>query len=572
MAVPADIPDRMCMETALRIQRFVAQVSDDASPWEPRPEGLPPFPTLGRLPAATTPRSRHEPVTVVCLLPARNCESDLPDWFESVRQFADAVVALDDGSTDDTRRLLAADALVKILLTNPRRETHEGWDDSANRNRLLAAAADLDPDWIISIDSDERIPADDGTALRRFFEEEAEPGHAYAFPVHRMIGDLDHYDGIDFFALRAFAFEPGQEFASSRLHFAPVPTTIADSNWVPTSIRLQHLGGMEASRRRARWAKYRMVDPEHRWEADYSYTVRPPGSVRPWEPRPSGQPVVLSPDAFADLLLDVQEVHGPDLTVVIEAGGTELCEAASDDGRVEVLARSAFELDPDTSRGTARDVALYVARADHVLLVDDAAAVTTGGADAVIAAHAGGAALVGGTVRPPPPSAPRAIVASYLLDDAASLPSGPAPTTATAPRRCSLARQPALLLGGFADADERVLPLVLASRGFTAVRVDGLTFEPASAGTRVSQFVVDRFRLGRSLERALDAEPPLDWTRAPGAGLGRYVWDRLVAMTTAAAGDPEMRGRVLRSAPLVACGLAATAAGSVAERFAAARR
>src|SRR5207245_404863 len=36
--------------------------------------------------------------TLVCLLPARNCEEDLPGYFDSVRRFADAVVALDDGS------------------------------------------------------------------------------------------------------------------------------------------------------------------------------------------------------------------------------------------------------------------------------------------------------------------------------------------------------------------------------------------------------------------------------------------------------------------------------------------
>jgi len=49
--------------------------------------------------------ARHN---LVCLLPARNGESDLPDYFTSVRRFADAVVALDDGSTDGTAALLKA--------------------------------------------------------------------------------------------------------------------------------------------------------------------------------------------------------------------------------------------------------------------------------------------------------------------------------------------------------------------------------------------------------------------------------------------------------------------------------
>src|SRR2546421_582094 len=93
-------------------------------------------------------------VTLACLLPARNCAADLVGYFESVARFADAVVALDDGSTDDTAELLAAQPLVRVVLRNPRRASYAGWDDAANRNRLLTAAADLRPPFIISIDAD----------------------------------------------------------------------------------------------------------------------------------------------------------------------------------------------------------------------------------------------------------------------------------------------------------------------------------------------------------------------------------------------------------------------------------
>src|SRR5215212_6317434 len=70
------------------------------------------------------------PVKVVCLLPARNAAADLPGFFESAARFADAVVALDDGSTDETRELLEACPLVEVLITNPRRESYRRWDDA----------------------------------------------------------------------------------------------------------------------------------------------------------------------------------------------------------------------------------------------------------------------------------------------------------------------------------------------------------------------------------------------------------------------------------------------------------
>ena len=63
------------------------------------------------------PRSRPSSspfAFVACLLPVRDGERELPGWFASVKRFADTVVALDDGSTDDTLRLLEAEPLADI--------------------------------------------------------------------------------------------------------------------------------------------------------------------------------------------------------------------------------------------------------------------------------------------------------------------------------------------------------------------------------------------------------------------------------------------------------------------------
>src|SRR5262245_44885511 len=107
-------------------------------------------------------------IELVCLLPARNAADDLTGWLESVERFAAAVIALDDGSTDGTGEILAKHPLVRRLLTNPVRHSYHGWDDGANRTRLLSAAAELSPDWILWLDADERIAPDDAMALRRF--------------------------------------------------------------------------------------------------------------------------------------------------------------------------------------------------------------------------------------------------------------------------------------------------------------------------------------------------------------------------------------------------------------------
>ena len=240
----------------------------------------------------TTNMSR---TTVVCLLPARNAAADLPGYLESAARFCDAVVALDDGSTDETRELLEGCPLVKVLLTNPRRKSYRGWDDAANRNRLLAAAAELNPEWVISIDADERIDPSDAAALRDFLRWDALPGCAYGFRVFRMQQDLEHYVPQHYLCVyRLFAYAPGQSFPEQRLHMVPLPTSIPRVAWVNTTLRIQHLGGATASRRRARFEKYRQADPHNEYQADYTNVLRAlSGDPLRWEPRPPGLDVLL---------------------------------------------------------------------------------------------------------------------------------------------------------------------------------------------------------------------------------------------------------------------------------------
>src|SRR5262249_14476591 len=157
------------------------------------------------------------------------------------------------------REILESSPLVKRILANPPRSNYEGWDDSANRNRLLAAASDFSPDWIISLDADERIPADDAAALREFLETEAFPQCAYGFQIFRMHETIDHYDLDGLWIYRLFAYEPGQQFPDKRLHFVPIPTSIPEDLWLRTTIRIQHLAGLTDERRQHRFDKYRQA-------------------------------------------------------------------------------------------------------------------------------------------------------------------------------------------------------------------------------------------------------------------------------------------------------------------------
>jgi glycosyltransferase involved in cell wall biosynthesis len=205
--------------------------------------------------------------------------------------YADAVIALDDGSTDDTRRILDADPLVKIVLTNPVRTSYRGWDDAANRNRLLGAASALDPEWVLFLDADETIPSDDGEALRTFLDGDAIPGLAYGLLHHRMWRDAD-YEPTTHWIYRLFAWRQGMRMPPKRLHFNPVPDTIPDVRWIRTTIRVQHFGVASHGQLVARRLKYQEADPEGQYGSDRAGLNDPPTGVLPWASRPPDLPVL----------------------------------------------------------------------------------------------------------------------------------------------------------------------------------------------------------------------------------------------------------------------------------------
>ena len=242
---------------------------------------------------------------VVCLLPVRNAEVVIDAWVASVECFADAVIALDDGSTDATAQRLDAHALVKVLLRNPIRSSYEGWDDAGNRQQLVDAVGRLpallgdDPSfttrciWVVQLDADERISRDDAEALRKYLLTEADPTYAYLLRCYRMIDDELHFDRRENWAGRVFAYRPGVRLPTDALHFVPLPVDIPPSSYRRTTIRIQHFGNATPSLRRARFDKYREVDPGGEHQRSYEHLLDEPETVLTWPARTPFTPFEL---------------------------------------------------------------------------------------------------------------------------------------------------------------------------------------------------------------------------------------------------------------------------------------
>jgi len=499
--------------------------------------------------------NRTDRPLLACLLPVRNGAAYLDGWFESVEQFADAVLALDDGSTDDTRARLAASPTVTHLLENPIRATYHDWNDAENRSRLLAAAAPLDPRWVMFLDVDERIPPDDAAVVRAFLEHDADPDEAYLFRVYRMIDDLAHYDQANLWVGRLFAYDAGLRLSQRRHHLVLLPTSIPTSRWRRTTIRIQHLGSPNEVARRARVEKWREADPDHMYQADYSNLLAPPGRVKPWWPRSrhlsvlSNHPVPDAPDGLDgdDPVLSVVVIAQDDEAQIERVVGAissqecpepfEIIVVTSGRDRTADIVREGFpdveviEFDHPALPGKARNAGLRRARGRYVSFPGSHVEVLPGTLAARVRAHRRGYAMVTGSMVNGTHT--WAGWASYFLDNSAALPACPSQSLLVAPARCSYLREALLELGGFPEdmraGEDTVVNVELFERGYSAYRAREMVLVHRSPCRTMRSLLAHHFVRGKAMGRIL-----FDDAASRGRLLSRRVVRFVVFASTAA--------------------------------------
>lgn len=486
-----------------------------------------------------TGRADGAPLLTV-LVPVRNGETELPRWLASVADYADDVIALDDGSTDGTRRILENNALVSTVLENRVRSSYVGWDDRENRQRLVDAATARGARWALFLDADERLHQQDGCALRTFLQTEAHTGFAYGFEVFRMVDDEHHYDPRGMWVFRLFHCDDAEEpMPPNRLHFVPVPAGIERARWLQTSLRIQHFGSLTESRRRDRFEKYALADPHDEYRQGYERLLEGPEIVEPWPERRLELPVLLGvrqryadllgtePDSTTSIAISAVVIAQND-AAVIDRSITALTEQVVSDPFEVILVDSGDDdtvaqvtglhpsvrcvhLPDPALPGEARNAGLYMARGEYVTFPGSHVWLTEGSLQTRLEAHDDGWAMVTGAVVNGNAES-RGAWASYFLDHATQMPGQSSGEFIGVPGHASYVTDDLRRVGGFPEhvraGEDTIANRKLYLAGAKTFFCGGASFHHASPCRSLRDVMRHHYQRGRGLGRMIAAGNP----------------------------------------------------------------
>jgi glycosyltransferase involved in cell wall biosynthesis len=205
----------------------------------------------------------------------KNGERWAQECLASLSRFVDAIVILDDGSTDATPDTCRSFAKVVRCVRWEKSFFHEGLD----RNVVLALAKDTDPDWILMVDIDEvfedRIVDRIGAMMDsdRFAMWGFRMVHFWGGRTHFRIDATWGLETRHHIHTRLFRNQPGLHFPPQPIHGAHVLGLEGDA--ALSDLAIKHYGYASLEGNAAKAALYSQVDPS----GNYSHLLSEDGAI-----------------------------------------------------------------------------------------------------------------------------------------------------------------------------------------------------------------------------------------------------------------------------------------------------
>lgn len=201
------------------------------------------------------------------IIAVRNEERYLPGFLYHLAPYVNAIIALDDCSTDATADILRLEPkVISVLRERQLGPAHA--HEVSNRHRLITEAARQGADWVLCADADERF---EERFLRRL-RAEAHIGNERCEPV-RLLQLVNLWNSRNHYRADGLC----QPRWSARMFRLPGTITRRDPGmhqpWFPPEMQycpranmranLYHLRMIERRDREARYEKFRSIDPDN---------------------------------------------------------------------------------------------------------------------------------------------------------------------------------------------------------------------------------------------------------------------------------------------------------------------
>lgn len=138
---------------------------------------------------------------IIAVSVVKNEEYYLPTFLKHLRKYVDGFVFLDDGSTDNTIKILENDDKVLKIIRNKVVDTID-YDEAGNRKKILnetyKLTKDSDKVWVLCCDPDERFETKFLKNMKQLCIDGSINNTLYGLHFREMHNDIKHYrsDGI----------------------------------------------------------------------------------------------------------------------------------------------------------------------------------------------------------------------------------------------------------------------------------------------------------------------------------------------------------------------------------------
>ena len=230
-----------------------------------------PVPSAG----PSLPRRRTR---LFAVLAVRDELEALPQCLADLTREVDAVVALDDGSSDGSGEWLERHPDVVEVIRLP--ANRGSWREMENHRLMVEAAIRHGAEWILAVDADDRLEPGFRTRAERVIARGGLLGfRAYAIRRRELWEGGNRYrcDGVwgRKTVVRLFEARGPLDFSHAELHAdkAPLSAMLPGLKRFPLAdLETYHLAMLTADMRAARRRRYEHLDPQARWQRiGYAY-------------------------------------------------------------------------------------------------------------------------------------------------------------------------------------------------------------------------------------------------------------------------------------------------------------